>query len=129
MGMESTVKGSERLTKQRRARRQRLTRKRLFGNTPEGVASTADTGLLQLLIDFLEGKDPKNQAPAHLPSLRSGLTGYPIHVRSSPSPFSRRYSTALSAAGMTGQRSAIPGTHNWPSNWVSVYATSSRAKR
>ena len=56
--METTVKGSERLTKERRARRQKLTRKKLFCATPEGVAVTVDTGLLQLLIDFLEGKDP-----------------------------------------------------------------------
>ena len=80
--MESTVKGSERLTKQRRARRQRLTRKRLFGNTPEGVASTADTGLLELLIDFLEGKDPNNRAPAPPAELEERLGRIP-----DPCPF------------------------------------------
>ena len=80
--MESTVKGSERLTKQRRARRQRLTRKRLFGNTPEGVASTADTGLLELLIDFLEGKEPNNRAPAPPAELEERLGRIP-----DPCPF------------------------------------------
>jgi hypothetical protein len=64
--MESTVKGSERLTKERRARRQKLTRKKPFCATPEGVAATADTGLLQLLIGFLAGEDPdpNNRAPS-----------------------------------------------------------------
>jgi hypothetical protein len=80
--MESTVKGSERLTKKRRARRQKLTRKKPFGSTPEFVAATADTGLLQLLIDLLEGKDPNNLLPAPPAELEERLNRIP-----DPCPF------------------------------------------
>src|SRR6516164_457490 len=84
-GMESTVKGSIRLTEEQRARRQKLTRKKLFCATPEGVAATADTGLLQLLIDFLAGKDPDNLAPSPPAELEERLNR--IAAYGDPCPF------------------------------------------
>ena len=87
--METTVKGSERLTKARRARRQKLPRKKLFCATPEDVAVTVDTSLLQLLIDFLEGKDqngfpltPDDLAPSPPDELKERLERIP-----DPCPF------------------------------------------
>jgi DNA-directed RNA polymerase len=55
--MDDTTKGSEYLTSERYKRQHRAIRKKLYCATPEGVAVTADGGLLRLLIDFLASKD------------------------------------------------------------------------
>ena len=57
-GVDDSIRDSERLTKERHDRQQgatrrgRVSRKKLYLQTPQGVAVTADGGLLQLLIDF-----------------------------------------------------------------------------
>src|SRR5262249_4448336 len=53
LGLDDSIRDSERLTKERHDRQQRV-RKKPYGAPPQFVAVTADGALLQLLIDFLE---------------------------------------------------------------------------
>jgi DNA-directed RNA polymerase len=60
--MDTSIKASEQLTVERHRRRQKLTRKRLYCATPEGVEVTAEV-LLQPLTNFLAGRLPDNPPP------------------------------------------------------------------
>ena len=74
--MESTVKGSKRLIKERHARRQKRLAKRVYCGTPEGVEVTAEV-FLEPLIDFLMDKNPDNLCPVPPPELNERLGAIP----------------------------------------------------
>ena len=60
--MDSTVRASGQLTVERHKRRHKLTRKRVYCATPEGVEVTAEV-LLQPVTDFLAGRITDNPPP------------------------------------------------------------------
>jgi hypothetical protein len=63
--LDDGIRDSERLTKERSDHQQRI-RKKPYGATPQFVAVTADGGLLQLLIDFLESLPEEFTPPDEL---------------------------------------------------------------
>src|SRR6516165_5216154 len=65
MGLDDSIRDSESLTKERHDRQHRV-RKKPYGATPQFVAVTADGGLLQLLIDFLESLPEEFKPPDQL---------------------------------------------------------------
>ena len=65
MGLDDSIRDAESLTKERHDRQHRV-RKKPYGATPQFVAVTADGGLLQLLIDFLESLPEEFKPPDQL---------------------------------------------------------------
>jgi hypothetical protein len=77
--LDDSIRDSERLTKEQHDRRQRL-RKKPYGATPQFVAVTADGGLLQLLIDFLESLPEELRPPNELNERLGRIPGAIPHV-------------------------------------------------
>jgi hypothetical protein len=79
MGLDDSIRDSESLTKERHHRQHRV-RKKPYGATPQFVAVTADGGLLQLLIDFLESLPEEFKPPDELNERLGGIPDGIPHV-------------------------------------------------
>src|SRR6516165_5713221 len=79
MGLDDSIRDSESLTKERHDRQHRV-REKPYGATPEFVAVTADGGLLQLLIDFLESLPEEFKPPDELNERLGAIPGAIPHV-------------------------------------------------
>jgi hypothetical protein len=117
--LDDSIRDSERLTKERHARRQKRLAKRPYGATPEFVAVTADGGLLQLLIDFLESLPEEFKPPDELNERLGSIPNAIPHVALAIlAPI-----LDVAARGWDGP----PSFHdacacNWPRRWASCCA-------